>query len=284
MLACLLLVVGQTPDVEAAVRLKLETLRFIDSLRDPATGAFAVTKGGKPNLRAVNGAVKAAKHFGRPIAEMDRLRAFVTACYDPATGAFAEEPGGKPSGPATAVGVITAVQVGVPRATVRKAMDYLKANAKTWEEVRIAGAAVEAWGVTDCPFDLAAWDAVADEAGQAAVGGPREGGAREVGSVVAFRLRLGRELPTRTQAAEFLRAGQRDDGGWAKAGEAASDLETCYRVMRALHLLKEKPEAGAVRGFLKACRNADGGYAVTPGGPSSMSGTYYAAMIEGWLR
>jgi hypothetical protein len=53
--------------------------------------------------------------------------------------------------------------------------------------------------------------------------------------------------------------------------------------MRALSLLKAKPDAAGVRRFIASCRNADGGYAVTPKGPSSMSGVYYAAVIEKWL-
>ncbi len=275
MLVCLLLAVAQPALVE--------TLLFIDALRDPATGAYRVTAGGKPNLRAVNGASKAIKLLGGQVTGVEKLRAFVRSCIDPATGGFAEEPGGKVSVSATAVGVITAVEVGVPRDTVRKSLDYLKANAKSWEEVRIAGAAVEAWGVKDCPFDLAPWDAIADTAGELAVGSPRDGGARDVGGVVAFKLRLGREVPARDAVTGFLQTGQRPDGGWSKPGADDSDLESSYRVMRALHLLKAKPEATAARRFLASCRKPDGGYSVTTKEPAGMSGVYYAAMIESWL-
>jgi hypothetical protein len=54
--------------------------------------------------------------------------------------------------------------------------------------------------------------------------------------------------------------------------------------MRAFHLLKEKPkDVAALRKFVASCRNADGGYGVTPGAPSSMSGVYYAAIVSKWL-
>ncbi len=245
MLACLLVALAQPSPADTAA-----TLRFIESLRDPATGVYKVTADGKPNLRAVNGGVKTTRALGGTVADVDKLRAFVLSCIDPATGGFAEEPGGKVSVSATAVGVITAVELGIPKDKFRMALDHLKANAKTWEEVRIAGAAVEAWGVKDCPFDLADWDKIADAAGEAAVGGPREGGARDVGGVVAFKLRLGRELPAREAVAGFLQSGQRPDGGWSKPGADDSDLESSYRVMRALHLLKAKPEAAAVRQFI----------------------------------
>ena len=44
-------------------------------------------------------------------------------------------------------------------------MDYLKENAITFEDVRIGAAAVEAWGVKDCPFDLKPWFKIADKDG-----------------------------------------------------------------------------------------------------------------------
>ena len=54
--------------------------------------------------------------------------------------------------------------------------------------------------------------------------------------------------------------------------------------MRAFHLLKEKPKDPAgVKKFIASCRNADGGYGVTPGAASSMSGVYYAATVSKWL-
>lgn len=279
MLATLLAVaLAQPAPADAA------TLKFIESLRDPVTGVYKVTADGKPNLRAVNGASKAIKRLGGTVPDGEKLQEFVVRCYDPKTGEFAEEPGGRVSVAATAVGVITAVEVGLPKDRFRKALDYLKAKATAWEDVRLAGAAVEAWGVKDCPIDLAPWEKIADQAGEAAVGGPREGGARDVAGVVAFKLRLGREVPAKDAVAGFLQTGQRADGGWSKPGADESDLESCYRVMRALHLLKAKPEVAALRAFLASCRKPDGGYSVTPKGPASMSGVYYATMIEGWLR
>jgi hypothetical protein len=53
-------------------------------------------------------------------------------------------------------------------------------------------------------------------------------------------------------------------------------------VMRAFYMLKEKPDLARLRGFVEHCRNADGGYGVTPGTPSSVTGTYYASIIQHW--
>lgn len=274
--------VAQTEKIDAAVKEKLATLKYVQSLRDATTGAYKVTADGKPSLRACNGAVRAIKTLGGEITGADKLTAFVLSCYDPATGAFAE-PGGKPDVAITSVGVMAAAELGIPKEKYKGAMGYLAKHAKAFEEVRIAAAAVEAWGVKDCPFDLAKWDAVADEFGRSAAGTPREGGAREVGSVAALKLRLGLPFPAKDAIPGFLQVGQLNDGGWGKTAEA-SDLETTYRVMRAMYLLKAKPDPAGVRRLVASCRNADGGYGVTPKAPSSMSGVYYATTVEKWLK
>jgi hypothetical protein len=50
-------------------------------------------------------------------------------------------------------------------------------------------------------------------------------------------------------------------------------------------MLHQKPEnATACRAFVARCRNADGGYGVAPGQPSSVSGTYFASIILHWLE
>jgi hypothetical protein len=99
-------------------------------------------------------------------------------------------------------------------------------------------------------------------------------------------LRAGEKLPDdqRKAVVAALQAGQREDGGFGKPGDKGSDGETTYRVMRAFHLLKEKPkDVAKVREFFARCRNADGGYGVAPKQPSTVSGTYYAAVVSKWL-
>lgn len=272
--------VAQTPAEKTA------TLKFISSLYDPATGGYKVTAEGKPSLRACNGAARAVKYLGGELPDRAKTAAFVMDSYDLATGGFAE-PGGKPDVAMTSVGVMAAVELGVPREKFAKAMDYLKANAKTFEDVRIGAAAVEAWGVKECPFDLAAWREVVGKTDDANAPLPKNGGARAFGSIAAFYLRLGMELapPKTAQNVLFiLRDGQRDDGGWGQYEAKTSDAETTYRVMRTFHLLKERPtDVKKVREFLAKCRNADGGYGVKPGEASTMSGVYYASIIGHWL-
>jgi hypothetical protein len=103
---------------------------------------------------------------------------------------------------------------------------------------------------------------------------------------VAMILRSGGKLSDEHRKAVIaaLQAGQRPDGGFGKAETKVPDGETTYRVMRVFHLLKEQPkDVAKLKELLGKCRNADGGYGVAPGQPSSVSGTYYAAVIGKWL-
>ena len=48
--------------------------------------------------------------------------------------------------------------------------------------------------------------------------------------------------------------------------------------------LKEKPaDVEALRGFVAKCRNADGGYGLSPGQPSRVPATYFASILLHWL-
>jgi hypothetical protein len=306
MRACLVLVLlcpsvafAQTREIDEAIKQKLATLKFIASLETPQ-GGFAVAPQPpeidaipQPSLRATSGAVRAWKYLGgeklgAKFPNQEKHAAFVLKCYDPKTGGFAE-PGGEPDVTITSIGVMAAVEFGIPREKFAKAMDYLKANAKTFEEVRIAAAAVEAWGVKDSPIDTKKLAGQAVQFGSRGTTDPvamRDGGARDFGSTIATALRLGSPINdgARKHTSELLRLGQRDDGGYGKKGEKESDIETTYRVMRAFVLLKEKPkDVAAVRKFVAAHRNVDGGYGMKPGEKSSMSGVYYAVVISGWL-
>lgn len=262
---------------------KAATLEFVHSLYDPVTGGYRVTRNGKPSLRACNGAAKAVKYLGGDLPDRAKTAAFVMTCFDPATGGFAE-PGSKPDVAITSIGVMAAVELGVPKDKFARAMAYLQSNAKTFEDVRIGAAAVEAWGVKDCPFDLKPWLATAREFGIQKGLDPKDGGARLIGSLVAMQMRLKQPVHAPVSPRKFLPEGQREDGGWGKAGEVGSDAETTYRVMRACRLLYEKPTNSVkVREFFAKCRNADGGYGTKPGEPSSLSGVYYAAVVGHWL-
>lgn len=275
---------AQLPKADAAAT--DATVAYVSKLYDPPTGAFRVTPEGKPSLRASNGAVKILQALGKPLPDPAKTKTFVVNCYDANAGTFAE-PGQKADVAINAVGVMVALELGVPKADIKGAMDSLGRTAQTFEEVRIAAAAVEAWGVKECPFDLAPWAKIARDymrTQQTVPGGPAEQ-ARAGGSVAAFYARLDLEVPNKNDFKKHLAAGQKPDGGYGPPGVSTSDLETTYRVLRALKLLDAKPaKADGVAAFVATCRNADGGYGVKPGEASSMSGVYYAVRIGAWLK
>lgn len=268
---------------------KKATLKFIDSLRDPGTGAWAVNppKDGekpKPSLRAVNGAVNAIKHFGGELTDKEKVVKFVMGCYDEKTGAFAE-PGEKPTVANTCVGVLAATALGIDKAKYKKAMEYLKENAKTFDDYRLGAAAIEAYGVKESGIDVKKWIEAAYN--QWLDGG--DSSARAFASLWALKVRLGvaPDANERKILLELLHGEQQKDGAWGKdvVKSIPSDAETTYRVMRALMLLKEKPKdpEGAAK-FVASCRRPDGGYGVDATAPSSMSGVYYAAKISEWNK
>lgn len=274
---------SQTPELVAKANATLYILR----LQDPSTGAFKVTPDGKPSLRACNGGAKGLKYLGydKPIPHAEKLKAFVLSCYEPKTGAFAE-PGGQPDVTITSIGVMAAIEVGVPAKQVEKSLDYLKANAKSFDEIRIGAAALEALNAK--PDWLPSWykvcDAQLDDRG---IAGEDDSFARDTASVLAVKLRLGvplKELKNGDKMPEVLKAGQGKDGGYGRHGAEKSDFESTYRVMRALMLMKAKPQDTAkMKSFLLSCGHKDGGFGVAPGEPSTMSGTYYYAAIMKWL-
>jgi hypothetical protein len=97
-------------------------------------------------------------------------------------------------------------------------------------------------------------------------------------------LRLGGKVDDAMQVRKILFPGQRPGGGFAKE-DGTIDLENCYRIMRCYHMLKDfPPSTTALRGYVGQCRNADGGYGVAPDQPSSVNGTYFAAIILHWLK
>ena len=107
--------------------------------------------------------------------------------------------------------------------------------------------------------------------------------ARDTASAVVTHMRCDGKPPAPDALLKVLKEGQRQNGGWGKADdEIASDLETSYRVMRCFVMLKARPDnVEGVRSFVAKCRNADGGYAVAPGQPSSIAGTLAGGEASG---
>jgi hypothetical protein len=236
-------------------------------------------------LGATSSSLRALKYFGGEPRDRDACVKYVENAFDKKTGGFiGVQPGLKPDANSTAVGLMAVVELKMP---VEKYADagakYLGENAKSFEEIRIAAAGLEAVGKR--PSQADAWlEQLAKMRNADGTYGKGDGVARDTGGAVVAVLRLGGKVEHRDKVIEALKAGQREDGGFGKADAKGSDLETTYRVMRAFHMLKEQPDVEKVRKFVAKCRNADGGYGVAPGQPSAVPATYFASIILHWLE
>jgi hypothetical protein len=274
---------------------KKATIRFLAGLQQPDGGFIGAPPDPKASakpestLRATSAAVRAIKYLGGEVPNRGKAIEFLLSCYDGrTTGAFSDRPAGAPDVTMTAIGMMATAEL-IPKPTRRfdpdDPMSYLAAHANSFEERRLAVAGMEAVGSFDLAIQL--WfEEIRKSANPDGTYGKGDAQARETGGVIAMFLRAGEKLPDdqRKAVVAALQAGQRADGGFGKPGDKVSDGETTYRVMRAFHLLKEKPKnIEGVRQFFAKSRNADGGYGVAPGQPSTVGGTYYAAAVSRWL-
>lgn len=261
---------------------KTAALKYLASLQQES-GSFKSDAKGGPSLRATSAAIRATKYLGGELANPNQVKAFVMSCYDPPSGGFAEA-GERPNVTVTCIGIMAAVELGIPDSKFPMALDFLEAEAKTFDDVRIGAAALES--LKSKPKWIENWNAIANkQLNNDGTAGKGASLARDTASVVAMKLRLKLPVANQDKVIAMIRTTQDADGGWKKDGEKTSDLETTYRVMRAMMLAKERPKNTFNLGeFLKSCRNADGGVGVAPGQPSSASGTYYWAIISKWME
>jgi hypothetical protein len=260
-----------------------KTVTWMQALQQ-SDGGFAAVPKGTSSLRSTSAAIRALKYFGGELPDKDKCAKYVDAAFDRSTGGFADTPGSKPDVAVTAVGLMAVAELKMPpEKYADAAVKFLSDNAKSFDEIRIAAAGLEAVGKKSPQTD--AWlDTVAKMRNADGTYGKGDDKARDTGGTVVIVLRLGGKVEMTENALKAMRAGQRSDGGFGKPDAKASDLETSYRVMRAFHMLKEKPDVKALRSFIAKCRNADGAYGVSPGEPSAVGPTYDAGIILHWLE
>jgi prenyltransferase beta subunit len=278
--------VAQTADEKKA------TIKFLSDLQQPDGGFIAAPLDPKSDtrpkssLRATSAALRAIKYLGGELSNRPKTIQFVKSCFDRPKGLFADQPGSKADVSTTAVGIMAAAELFSDEFDPTRSVDYLVRNSKTFEERRLAVAGMES--AMSFPDGINEWfTQIQKSANSTGTFGNGDGEARETGGVAAMFLRASRKLPDdqRKNIVAALQKGQQPDGGYGKAGEKSSDGETTYRVMRAFHLLGEMPkDVAKLKNFQAKCRNADGGYGVSPGQPSTVSGTYYVAAIGQWLE
>ena len=277
---------GQTADEKKATIAYLRGLQTADGGFLPATPDPNADRAPRSSLRATSSAIRALKYFGGEPSDKTACAKFVASCFDKESGGFTDLVGGKPDVTSTAVGLMAVVELKMPSDPyVEPAVKYPATNAKSFDDIRIAAAGLEAVGKRPKIVDdwLAASGKMANPDGTF---GKDDGKSRETGSAVVVLLRLGGEVENKANHPEGAQSsGQRQDGAFGKDGTDKSDLESSYRVMRAFMMLKEKPEdVMALKGFIAKCRNRDGGYGVSPGQPSTVSATYFASIILHWLE
>jgi prenyltransferase beta subunit len=267
---------AQTPDQKKA------TLAYVQKLQNK-DGGFAPGAGSdQSSLRATNAALRVFKYFDGEVPNKAACSKFVEACYDKSSGSFADMPGDKPDVATTAVGLMAVVELKMPREAYEKdAVNYLSEHAKSFDEIRIAVAGLEAVAKKSPQTD--AWiETVKKTANSDGTYGKSDGIARDTGGATAALLRMGAKVD-KDAVVKTLNTGQRPDGGFGQIGAKVSDLESCYRVVRCYHMLKSKPDVDKMTTFVASCRNDDGGYGVTPGAKSTIAATYYATIILHWL-
>lgn len=282
--ACLVVLLGCSAVGDPAAA------EFVRSLQN-SDGGFAQKPGDKSGVGPTSAGLRALNMLKAEAKDRKAAEEYIRKCIDYDAGTFAPEPAGKPTVFSTCVGLMglnalwpvpTYTTLGRVWSVGAKTVPWLAENTKTFDDVRIAAAALEA--IDRKSPKQAEWIALVEKMqkpdGTFGAGG---GAARATGGAAVALLRMGATLKDPEAVLKTLRAGQQADGGWSADGVAASDGETTYRVMRCFHMMKAAPDAAKLRGFLAGCRNPDGGWGVKPGEPSTMSGTYYALTVLGWL-
>lgn len=262
------------------------TIAYLQKLQT-REGSFLPTADAREGtLRATSAALRALKYFGGSARDLESCKKFVASCFDRQEGGFRDRPGqGKVDVPTTAVGIMAVVALALDlKPYAEPVRNYLSRQARGFEEVRIAAAGLEAIKARPSSDDwLKLLQRMKNNDGTYGKGDDQ---ARATGGATAAWLRLGGKLSAEEKSAivKALKAGQQADGGYRKQDARQSDLETTYRVLRSFHMLGEVPDVARVRAFIARCRNADGGYGVSPGQSSSVSATYFAAVILHWLK
>jgi prenyltransferase beta subunit len=259
-----------------------QSIRYVNDLQNTDGGFRPATTDNESDLGAMSSALRAIKYLhprARP-RNRDAMPEFVAKCYHATTGGFSSKPGREPDVRSTAMGLMVMAELKLDVKERGPAITkYFAENVKTMPDIYIAAAALHAAELPPPKF-AKGWIAEFEKTGHGDGTYGKE--PADTASAVNTILRLGGELKDPLATAAVLRIAQQDDGGYGKPGEK-SDLATTYRVMRALWMLKTKPNADQLRAFIARCRNDDGGYGVQPGQPSNVSATYFAAIVIHWL-
>ncbi|MCC2672405.1 MAG: putative beta-jelly-roll-type glycoside hydrolase and putative alpha/beta-hydrolase-type [Armatimonadetes bacterium] len=255
---------------------KQETFDYVVGLHNEDKGFRATGEAGPSSLSATNAAVRAAKYLGGKRPGVD---AFLYVCTDP-SGGFVDAPGTAADVRTTAMGLMVAAELknALAKDESFSIRDYFDKRAASIPDIYIAAAALDAAGIKG--KKTAEW-VKTYEATLNPDGTYGKTPLENAGAAITL-LRLGAPVKNPAAVAKALQAAQTPDGGFAGMG-SSGDLSATYRIVRALYMLKAKPDIARLREFIGKCRNEDGGYGPTPGKSSTLSATYNAAIVSYWL-
>lgn len=252
------------------------SVQYVQGLQNEDGGFRASGPSGPSTVSSTSSALRVLKYFKGPRANSNR---FLQSLVD-ASGGLADTPGGMPNVRTTAVGLMAAVEANdrIKNDTSHSIRDYFGRHAATLPDIYIAAAALDAAGLKTSKAQTWIQQFQATKNPDGTYGkDPTE----NAGALITL-LRLGGKPENPAGAVKALQAAQLPDGGWAASGQK-SDLSSTYRVMRALWMLKAKPDLQKVASFVQSCRNADGGYGIQPGQPSAVGPTYFASIVIHWV-
>jgi pimeloyl-ACP methyl ester carboxylesterase/prenyltransferase beta subunit len=259
----------------------VRTGAYLASLQNP-DGSFSASKGAPGSLSATSSVVRTLGFVRGSIPDVLACIRYLKSCRVPNSG-FSATPGGQPEVHVTAVGLMAAADLKVDDATmIQDAIAYFAANAKSFEEVRIAIAGLEAVKTPspDFPRWLKQIEATRNSKGTYGEG---PGEAFASGGAAAAIRRMGMKVENADAIIAAIKAAQRPDGAWSK-DDGPTDLSASYRIMRGLFMMGAKPDIPKLRAYIASCRQPDGSYSVRPGGEGTPSGTYYSMIITRWTR
>lgn len=245
-------------------------------------GGFAPKVGQPSSLRSTNAGLRVLRHVGGSVPDVLACVNYVKSCRVPG-GGFSDTTGGKPDAVTTAMGLLAASELKIHDPDmIREAVAYLGRHARAFEEVRLAAAGLEAIGVysPDAPRWYGQLQAMRNAEGSFGSGAAVP---FVTGGVAAAILRLGMPLEHRGAVVKAINAGQRPEGGWSQ-DDRPPDLASSYRVMRAMFMMRERPDIDRLLAFVARCRKPDGGYSATPDGEGSLGGAYLATILMLWSR
>jgi acetyl esterase/lipase/prenyltransferase beta subunit len=245
-------------------------------------GGFAPKVGQPSSLSSTNAGLRVLKHVGGSVPDVLACVNYVKSCRVPGSG-FAATPGGKPDVVTTAMGLLAASELKINDSDmIREAVAYLGRNARSFEEVRMSAAGLEAIGVSSP--DAPRWyRQIQGMRNPDAAFGTGATVPFATGGAAAAILRLGMPLEHRDAIVRAIRDGQRPEGGWSK-DDGPPDLSSSYRIMRAMYMMHERPDIDRLLAFVARCRKSDGSYSATPEGEGNLGGAYLATILIYWSR